>query len=672
MVKTIYIDGNDLYLSKNYLKSFTTIKTIEAWNKIDEVYKIKVESDLFYLYQSIPKRTRKKLQSADKIISQESKKHIREKLAELMHDSFYFGYTKYSKIYEADNILKAEQVTKCCQLHSAFQIIIDLKRNEGFRDLKILFDVFNHFFPGKYKSKHALSNAVRKATAESIMSVALDKRVFGNNNEQTNKKLGPVTQYWMTCLTAHPRKFSNPKILELITIACNEKNYKAPSLSWVKKQRRKLLKENTVIYGSRYGQSELNKKLPTASLIHAKFANDQWQMDGWTLPFWSKGEKYVQRYVLVRLIDYNSKKIVGYSVGKSENTLLIMEAIRDAINNTGILPFEILTDNHSFHETNEAKSLIEMLSRKGSRWTVTQNPQHKSIVERYNQDLDNLCKGYYGYIGKGIRSKSIEALAKPEMIDQYIKNLIPEEEIKIRAAIIVKAYNEKKRSNGKSPNELYVQNENPNPIIPSLFDRSEIGTMTTEKQIRNGQITFNKGIEKHRFVLPAKLYSRYNDAIVKVCYDDLREGIYIFDKITNEGIDFLSPKEKINGAKVNQTEDDIHKLNKHKGRITGIKSKATKELNQIRDKALDIDPEAYERVNALTTPKDVIQEMESDASARRFVESKGINTSTVHIPARFNPGVTTALQPKKREKDPFSAKGNEIKIIDPKKYLNDD
>lgn len=666
MNKTIHVEGNQLYLSKGYLKKYATLKTMEFWNEEMGVIKMTIDKELFFLYNSIPHRTRKKLPNSETIIHKENKQCQFENISEAIKTAYYFDHAKFKVHYETDSKIKPEKITEFAKLHAVFQCIIDLKDNEGVRALTSIYECFNNLFPNKYKSKNALSNAIRKAKADGIMNVAMDKRVFGNNNDQTNKVLSPVTKYWMACLASHPKKFSNPKILELIKEACGEKQYKVPSLSWVKQNRRTHLR-NIDTFNSRYGQSEANKKMPHASLHHPKFSNDQWQMDGWNLPFWGKGEKYTQRYTLVRLIDSSSKKVVGYSIGKSENTELIMEGIRDAVNKTGILPFEILTDNHAFNQTKEAKNLQSLLAKKGTNWIVTQNPQYKSIVERYNKHLDNLCKDYYGYLGEGVRAKSIDALAKPEMIDQYIKNLLSEQEIIGIAIEIVERYNKTIQSSGKSSNELYVQNANPNPIVASMFDRAELLTLQTEMTIRRGQITFFKKLVKHEFQLPASLYQQYNDTTVKVCYEDLREGVYLFNIKTGEAITYLAPKAKINGAKINQTQADIEALNKHAGRTKGIKSQASKELQAIAQKALEIDPDAYLRLNAVTTPKNIVQEMQQDSSLRRIAEAKGLNLRELHVPERHNPGITSSLMPKKKEVSPFKATNNIIKIADPQR-----
>lgn len=665
--KNIYIEGSDLYISKKFLTEFISIKAVEKWNNNQDIIKEKFNDAIYYLHSSIPQRTKNKLPGVKKLKALEHKEDkandIRE-LSELIKHAFYYGYTKNQHIYQSQNI-QSNQVVKFSRLHSVIDCILTHKNNCNIRDLKTIHSLFNNFFPGKFNSKHSFCNALRKAKADGIISVALDKRVFGNNNEQTNKKLNEVTQYWTACLISHPRKLSNPQVHQRIKISCDTKGYPCPSLSWVKKYRQKLL-ANVVAFQSRYGHSETNKKLPFASLNHAKHANDQWQMDGWTLPFWYKGEKNFQRPVLVRLIDSNSKKIVGYSVGKTENTAVIMDAIRSAVNNTGCLPFEILTDNHAFNQTHEAKNLQSLLAKKGTRWEVTENPQHKSIVERYNQHLDALCKDhYYGYLGQGVRAKSIDALAKPEMIDQYLKNQLSFEEIHGYAVEIVESYNKKAFKNGLIPNEQYEQNRNPHPITVSIFDRAELMTMQTEKQIRRGQITFNKGVSKYEFQLPASLYADYNDKIVIVRYEDLREGIYLFDKKTGEPIDHLQLKDKINGAKVNQTVSDIELLNKHTGRLHGIKAKARKQLEDIRDKALQIDPDAHLIVNALTTPKNIMQELQEDSALRQAAQADGLELHKLHVPARENGNLPGALQPVKKQRDPFSANGHVIKPFNP-------
>ena len=668
----ILLQGNDLFLSYKFLRSHgISTKTIDSWKQRGLGITERVDIESYILYKTIPLRSRKKLPSEQSIRStqkEDARSQTFNTVFKILERAFYLDHSKYQSLYETDSPLASEKVIEFAQLHAVLQSIIDLKQRENLKDLRILHEAFNNLFPGKYSCKNALSNAIRKAMCDGIMSVALDKRAFGNNQEQNSKKFTSLQKFWMSSLAGSPAKYSNSKIHEKICHACEETGQHKPSLSWVKKWRAQLLR-NPELFNSRYGQQETNKVMPFASLNHASRPNDQWQMDGWTLPFWGRGEKGFKRYVLVRLIDNNSKKVVGYSFGESEDSALIMEAIRDAINNAGVLPFEVLTDNHSFNQTQEAKNLIELFRKKGARWTVSQNPQHKAIIERYNQHLDNFCREHYGYLGQGIRSKSIEALAKPELIDQYTKNFLSTEEIRGIAISVVERYNNTPLKCGKTPNELHNENVNPYPIEVNVFDRAELLSMQAEKKVSRGQITIMRGAVKHEFQFPAEYFQDVNNKTVVIRYESLADGIYVFDKKTTEPIAFLPPKEKINGAIINQTDKDIDALNRHKGRITGIRTQARKQLENLSKAAHEIDPEAYARINKLTTPKNVLTELEQDSHLRQIAIDKGLKMDLLHVPEREFTTGTTALQPKSKVNDkPLKAKNNSIGMVN----LNED
>lgn len=658
-----------LYLSTLYLKSLKINEnTVAQWRKRRVGKWIKPGNLLYICLDTIPVNTRKKLPSEDAIFKEYQAQQDQQDLYEHLNAAKLLHWHKYKSIYQKDPSLSSEQVTRFAQLHSVLQAIIDLKEN-GFRDLLNLHAVFDKLYPGKYSTKHALANAIRKALCDGVVSIALDKRTYGNNREANrNKEISLLTRFWLTVLTAHSSKLSCSQIREKIELACNEKKFKVPSLSWVKLHRKESLK-NVEVYKSRYGTIEAKNKMPYASLINAEKIHEQWQMDGWTLPFWSKGFK---RFVLVRLVDAKSKMIVGFAVGASEDSALIMEAIRDAVNNTGVLPYEILTDNHVFNQTNEAQNLQRLFAQEGARWTITENPQYKAIIERYNQYLDAECKSYYGYLGQGIRSKSIEALANSDLITEYAKNFLSEEEIKGISIAIIESYNNKPLVDGKSPVQLYKESYNEHAIEVDVFKRAKLLVNTTEKKIIRGQITIKRGITKHEFQLPGALFKDYNDAIVNVRYDDLRDGVYLYHRATDEGIVFLPPKSKIHLAKINQTDEDIEALNKNAGRIKGIKHRAIKELEELTEKAHEHDPEAYAIINRVTAPKNLISELAQNAHLQQQAEDKGLRVKSIYVPERKTQYMTSALKPKEKERQsPFIVKNNQIKIIDPSKEFDE-
>jgi hypothetical protein len=141
--------------------------------------------------------------------------------------------------------------------------------------------------------------------------------------------------------------------------------------------------------------------------------------------------------------------------------------------------------------------------------------------------------------------------------------------------------------------------------------------------------------------------------------------------VNGEGIAYLRQKQKMNNAKAIQTDEDVEGYNKHTGRLKGIETQARKELELIRDKALNIDPEAYERVNALTTPKDIIKQLEQDANLRLLAENNGVIISGLDSTEQsFD--LPASLKPAKKNSNPFTVTNSEIKVIDPTKYIDND
>lgn len=370
------------------------------------------------------------------------------------------------------------------------------------------------------------------------------------------------------------------------------------------------------------------------------------------------------------VIDNCSKKIIGYAIGNTENSEVIKQAIRNAVFNTGVLPFELVMDNHSFVTTQSAFNFEALLKKVGGILTTTSNPRQKIIVERYIQNLNSLFKMYAGYLGQSIRSKSIEAVASNEQKSEFAKNFKSKNEVIAIVTQVIEDYNNKEQR-GKSPNQSFIDNPHPHPIVLNQFHCAELLPFQLLKQIRNGQITILRGIEKFEYQLPASLFQQWNNESVVVTHNNLIDGIYLFNKANGEGIAFLHLKQKMNNSKALQTPEDIQGLNNNKGRLNGIKTQARKQIEDTRDKALNIDPEAYLGLSALITPKNILRELEQNANTKMLAEQNGVvmnelyaTDETIDLPA--------SLKPKKKDSNPFTATGNKIEMVDTSKLADDE
>ena len=633
MANEFFCDRNKLYLSYAYLKKCgVTEAAIKNWVQ-RKTCKGLLRNGLAYLnYDEIPLPTQKKLpRKIDLEAEYNGIKH--EQKVDTFFDGILYahqmGWVQHNQPYKDKfPTLDKQKIRGAAQLHAVWQYILD---NAG-SDCLSLYNAFNKVYPGKYKSYNSFANAKSKAVKNGAEFMAIDQRWF--TARLNIKEVSVVNKFWAASLISIGKKYSNRTVWKQLCWACEQSKIAPPSLSWVDKYRKQILKRNFSINESRNGKSVASAtQLPFATMKHALFANDQWQMDGWTLPFYvhvPNLEKKIHRFTIVLVRDAHSKKIIGSAVDISENTTVILAALKKAIINTGCLPYEILTDNHSFNQTKEAAYFKDAIAKIGTQYTVTHSPTHKSIIERYNRHLDTLCKAYYGYLGEGVKSKSVDGRPKQEMLDDYLKHPLSEEYIKMIGVKIVEDFNNNiLPKEGKTPNQLFEESEKPNCFPLSVFDRAKILLAQNECKVTRGQITIKRGFDKHEYQLSAEMFAKYNNETVTVHYEDLNECIYVFEKDTEMPIAELKPKAIIHGALANQNEDDIELLNKSKGRLAGIKSQADKANEKLRNDAQNIEPNAYILLNKITTPKDILKEVQQDADLQRLVEIEGVNLKKV-------------------------------------------
>jgi len=573
-------------------------------------------------------------------------------------------FQKYFNQLKDTYALPVEKCTEFAKLCAVWEwILTNYKRTAN--SLENLYAAYCKAFPAHLDSKHSLSNYMRDCKANGIENTVIDQRAV----KKVQKRISEFQYAFIQTLFIQSAKNTARLIHQKLVAACSEYGEKPYSLASVKIYMREF-ENNVELYGLRYGQAKAQKQMPFASLLPAEHANTQWQADGWTLPFW--GENF-QRYVLYCVWDNHSRKIVGYSIGKSESTVLILDAFDDAMRNTGMLPAEIVTDKHSFHTTEIAAAFKDRYAAIGGVWTVTTNAQRNQIAERYNQYLDELCKDFAGYTGKNVTAKGKNARLKPEEYEQLAKtkNMLTEQEITAIAIHVACEYNDSPMQplNGNTPNIQYANSESPKAFAISEQERVRFIRPIETYLIRNGQVTIKIGIVKHEFQLPASLYGTYNNQRVKVVYEDLQDGIYIFDIATDAYICTLQPKQKMHGAIADQTEEDKRLLNQQAGRKKGTIVQARKKAQEQIAEGLKNNPEAIDLINHYSLPKDIRQLAQQDRELKRHMADRGINENM--MPIRQQAAATTIPENKtvKTKESPFTTANHQIRMMTPEEIF---
>lgn len=662
----------DIYLTYNQLSILGVSNLlIRQWRFQERVTFLEVGGVEYVGYMSIPQETRNILDfSQVQKLYYYNQFHKTEYLYESIMIHAYNAYndisTAYLEVYKEMGYSIPEAV-KYARQHSVWAYFIETfyKEYGVIHPLKEGIKAYNNLFAEHPLSLETFRKKITKALKEGIPSIIIRKKGSGRP-----KEFGKQYEYMVYQLASDAKAFSCAAVYRMVCDICEEMGMKSPKERTVNNIFREALR-NPVVYGHRYGADKMRYDiLSYASIKRAEYANDIWYLDGWTMPFYYRdpSDGRLKTLCLFAVMDSHSKKIVGYSISRSENTETILDGLEDAVRKTGELPFEIVSDNHSFNQTKIAENHKKALERYGVTWDVSSNPRYKQVIERSFRTFGEYhAKQQYGYTGQGIRSISPDARISQELFDKYMKAgyLLTEDQIKAIAIYCVDMWNNGVGSEGKSPNQLYEESERPNsiklgdwatnPAFYDLFTRD-----MAEITVINGQISITRAGRKYEYQLTSDQAYKFNNKPVTVKYIDLSEGVYMYDPSTGDPVGYVKLKEKAHGALANRTEEDAAIL----GKVSSINKawvrKGEKELLNLRE---SVDARLVELVNQRTTPKNVIQDMRENARYTAECARLGVDFLTTPDLPVFNEAYDTdRLLREKEEKtasSPFASNKKE-------------
>lgn len=662
----------DIYLTYNQLSILGVSNLlIRQWRFQERVTFLEVGGVEYVGYMSIPQETRNILDfSQVQKLYYYNQFHKTEYLYESIMIHAYNAYndisTAYLEVYKEMGYSIPEAV-KYARQHSVWAYFIETfyKEYGVIHPLKEGIKAYNNLFAEHPLSLETFRKKITKALKEGIPSIIIRKKGSGRP-----KEFGKQYEYMVYQLASDAKAFSCAAVYRMVCDICEEMGMKSPKERTVNNIFREALR-NPVVYGHRYGADKMRYDiLSYASIKRAEYANDIWYLDGWTMPFYYRdpSDGRLKTLCLFAVMDGHSKKIVGYSISRSENTETILDGLEDAVRKTGELPFEIVSDNHSFNQTKIAENHKKALERYGVTWDVSSNPRYKQVIERSFRTFGEYhAKQQYGYTGQGIRSISPDARISQELFDKYMKAgyLLTEDQIKAIAIYCVDMWNNGVGSEGKSPNQLYEESERPNsiklgdwatnPAFYDLFTRD-----MAEITVINGQISITRAGRKYEYQLTSDQAYKFNNKPVTVKYIDLSEGVYMYDPSTGDPVGYVKLKEKAHGALANRTEEDAAIL----GKVSSINKawvrKGEKELLNLRE---SVDARLVELVNQRTTPKNVIQDMRENARYTAECARLGVDFLTTPDLPVFNEAYDTdRLLREKEEKtasSPFASNKKE-------------
>ena len=661
----------DMYLTYQELRHLGVSQNlISMWKSRKCVDFHMLGGTLYVRYMSIPEQTRSKLalQNVEYVYNSREFYDLYNTIFIKMKYAYERDFIKYLNLYIELGVSNYKS-TEYARKHAVWAYFIETYYSSpGIKHpVKEGCKAYNEIYPSRKISESRFRHLISEAQKEGISSIVIEKKKSGR------PKIYDDTYKLMVChFMRSGVAYSKAVIHRMVCEVCEERDMLKPSLRTVKN----LCKEqiaNTKVYSDRYGEDKMkNELLGYVSLEQAENVGDQFQIDGWTMPFWyyDRDKKKIKRLCFFSVLDAHSKKIVGWWIAKSENTETIMNGLECAIRGVGYyLPYEIVSDNHSFNQTAVSKNFKDTIAQLGCTWSVSSLPGRKLCLERGFRTLgENYAKTEYGYLGQGIKSRNKDARVSPELAEKYLKSgyILTEDQIKIIAVYMVKEWNNGSKIDGKSPNQLYEESARPNiiklgehhPAVYDMFNRNMDGK---DIRVRRGQVNISRAGTLYEYMLNSKLVREWDGKKVSVKYTDLSEGVYLFNPDDKSPIGYVRLKEKAHSALANQTEKDAAIF----GKVSSInKARKSNDIKEIAELYQIGDPELLVSLNAKTTPKDRVQEAREDHDTWAVLNQLGIDPDKVPNIRVMNtvPGLNYRdKEEQKKREQPFSI---DLKPID--------
>ncbi len=451
-----------------------------------------------------------------------------------------------------------------------------------------------------------------------------------------------------------------------------------PSDSWVKTYlNRADVRTDTDAH--RYGADYAARHLPYMPMRPALYANDQWQIDGWNVPFYHRAEGGgLSRLVVVVVMDVYSRRLLGYAFADRENGAVILAALRKAIETAGALPSLIVSDKHSFNKTPEAAYLKQQLLPWGCDWTVSTNPKAKSVLERFfGQFEQRYCLTVPGFVGAGPADRRPTARLKPERHLEQMRaaHVYERGAALLMAANLLAQYNaDPLPGRDASPTALYEAGAQPGLRAVGQEEVMRLFWKTRPVKVARGGITLQREAARYYFPFtdPATL-REWQGREVLVRYDEDYEQILVLCPDTEKTVALLFRPDRTNAVPAHQTGAD-HSRRAHKGHFERQVKETGAATHRRLAEAVEAEHGAlpYELVaGVMGVPKAQAADARVAYEVAQVARAHGVDPTTTTaprplkvIPADFAPSSHTDATTNGRDpRRPYAAQGSHKRLV---------
>lgn len=230
------------------------------------------------------------------------------------------------------------------------------------------------------------------------------------------------------------------------------------------------------VYGELASKQLYNRRNKT---LMPTMRDSLWYGDGTKLNLFYKdyegGKLVVKTAFVYEVCDAMNDTLLGYAVGKTENFDLQYRAFRMAVEFSGHMPYEIVTDNQGGQTSKVAQSFFSRIVTHVFRTTSPYNPQSKSIERLFGEFQRQVLGKDWRFTGGNISAKDAWKINR-EVVEANKESLYTYEEL-------LEAYAEARREWNAIGDRLaaYMASENPETVAVSDIDLVNLFWVQTDR-----------------------------------------------------------------------------------------------------------------------------------------------------------------------------------------------
>ena len=400
------------------------------------------------LYSSLTKSIKDRIDPEHELIAlaKQSKANTKKEIIRIEVLN-YVGENTYDYKKNYDDIASREKCVELAKKQAVYEILIDLSNTSY--TLKQIFEAIRgwDYLPFKLTSYESFTKrlkAIKKTIKDNNSNWKVHNGMFGNQNR--NKIDLKTNGNALICWYAQSPGINLEDVFQLYKR--KHKSYNWPEIKSVKTIANFLNKPEIrhIWYAAKHGEIAARKKLEyKLSRQKASFPDALWLIDSTRidLEITDQNGNWTQSLDICYVFDSHSSKIAGYSIGRGETTHLVLSATKNAIRNTGHLPYQISYDPGSANISHEAKSFFDKICKIHFPHEA-KNPAALR-AERYIKEFQyNYLKFLPSWTGGNITAKNRTSKLNPDILQALRKagELPTVNEFEGIIQMVVKAYNE--------------------------------------------------------------------------------------------------------------------------------------------------------------------------------------------------------------------------------------